>query len=90
MIAECRRINQDSYVSTLCEFTKIYGIGPETAKDLYTKGFRSMQDLEEYYKQQLKVPGKREQAKAFLNSLALRHDFEVKYVSLSRLIPRLT
>lgn len=90
MIAECRQINQDSYVSTLCEFTKIYGIGPERAKDFYTKGFRNMQDLEEYYKQQLKVPGKTEQAEAFLNSLALRHDFEVKYASSSRFIPRIT
>jgi DNA polymerase mu len=80
MITECRRIQQDAYINTLVEFTKIYGIGPETAKDLYTKGLRNMQDLELYYRQQLKLPNKRKRAEDFLSSLALRHDFEVKYV----------
>jgi DNA polymerase mu len=33
----------------LSEFTKIYGIGPATAKDLYSRGLRTIEDLKRYY-----------------------------------------
>lgn len=81
MITECRRIQQDEWITTLTEFTKVYGIGPEKAKGLYDKGLRSLKDVENYYTRQLKIERK-DWIEGMLHSLALRHDFEIKYVLL--------
>jgi len=74
---------------SLSAFTSIHGIGPHTARHLYSLGLRSIEDLEKYYEV---TPGNTREGtlleastseelgveKSIQVSLALRHDFSQK------------
>ncbi|KAF8653272.1 hypothetical protein AX16_003974 [Volvariella volvacea WC 439] len=49
VVSESETIRQTARYQSLAKFTEIYGIGPKTARDLYDKGLRTLEDLEKYY-----------------------------------------
>ncbi|KAF8435028.1 DNA polymerase mu [Boletus edulis BED1] len=74
---------------SLSAFNSIHGIGPHTARHLYTLGLRSIEDLEKYYEVTITHEGTSSQFevgtsneigvdKSIRVSLALRHDFSQK------------
>lgn len=78
MIEETRNLQNDPYYQTLASFTSIYGIGNFTAKLLYTKGMRTLQHLEGYYRNELKTTKNKANIEGMLHSLALKDDFKLK------------
>ncbi|KAF5321048.1 hypothetical protein D9619_001670 [Psilocybe cf. subviscida] len=48
-ISESREIRASERFKSLSAFAKIYSIGPTTARMLYSKGCRTVEDLERYY-----------------------------------------
>jgi DNA polymerase/3'-5' exonuclease PolX len=47
LLANKETIKKDQRLATLVEFTKIHGVGPSTARDLYDKyGCRTLADVE--------------------------------------------
>ncbi|KAJ3877929.1 DNA polymerase mu [Lentinula edodes] len=49
-ISECKSILSGTRYHSLVEFTTVYGIGPATARNLYSLGLRTIKDLENHYK----------------------------------------
>ncbi|KAE9411611.1 Nucleotidyltransferase, partial [Gymnopus androsaceus JB14] len=49
-ITECNDILSEARYQSLVAFTEIYGIGPSTARNLYSLGLRTIEDLEKHYK----------------------------------------
>lgn len=78
MIKETQEILNDNYYTTLSMFETIYGIGPSTARDLYSKGLRTFKDLEEYYTEQFLASKDKEKLQGILYSLALSDDLSIK------------
>ncbi|PVF97046.1 Nucleotidyltransferase [Serendipita vermifera] len=80
MIEETQKLQNDPMYDILAEFTKIYGIGPSKARQLYDLGMRSFDDLKGHFSRELES-GKSKDAvytQSLLHSLALHHEFEVK------------
>ncbi|KAJ3724399.1 hypothetical protein C8R42DRAFT_701765 [Lentinula raphanica] len=48
-ISECKSILNDARYQSLVDFTTVYGIGPSTARNLYSSGLRTFEDLEKHY-----------------------------------------
>ncbi|KII95670.1 hypothetical protein PLICRDRAFT_225804 [Plicaturopsis crispa FD-325 SS-3] len=48
-VVESENIAASIRFQALCSFTTVHGIGPTTARRLYSLGFRTIEDLEEYY-----------------------------------------
>ncbi|KAF5393206.1 hypothetical protein D9757_000510 [Collybiopsis confluens] len=48
-VSECKDILSDIRYQSLVSFTTIHGIGPTTARKLYSHGLRTLQDLDKYY-----------------------------------------
>lgn len=48
-ISECKYISTSERFISLSAFTTIYGIGPHTARNLYARGLRTLNDLDAFY-----------------------------------------
>ncbi|KAH8834887.1 hypothetical protein DL96DRAFT_1701904 [Flagelloscypha sp. PMI_526] len=48
-ITETMKIESSSRYTSLNTFTQVHGIGPTTARSLYTDGLRTLEDLRRYY-----------------------------------------
>lgn len=78
MIEETRNLEKDEYYKTLGTFTSLYGIGNVTAKRLYSMGMRTLEHLEDYYRDELKTTKNKANIEGMLHSLALQDDFRLK------------
>ena len=92
MIAE-KKLSSTRFL-TLSAFNTIHGIGPHTARRLYSLGLRTVEDLEKYYEVTPRVTHEGIQAqlqeshskevgveRSIQISLTLRHDFSQKCVN---------
>jgi Fingers domain of DNA polymerase lambda len=81
-------ILEDNKYHILNDFASIYGVGPVTAKILYSEGLRTLEDLKSYYKvpADLKATTHQKRNETFLAeswidvSLALKEDLSIKCV----------
>lgn len=48
-ISECKYILASERFISLSAFTTVYGIGPHTARNLYARGLRTLDDLDAFY-----------------------------------------
>ncbi|KAJ3737501.1 DNA polymerase mu [Lentinula guzmanii] len=48
-ISECKSILSETRYQSLVDLTTVYGIGPATARKLYSSGLRTIKDLEKHY-----------------------------------------
>ncbi|KAI9568766.1 hypothetical protein HD554DRAFT_2021404 [Boletus coccyginus] len=88
-IQEAQKFVASTRFMSLSTFTSVHGIGPHTARHLYSLGLRSIEDLEKYYevtpgttREGILLEGSISQElgveKSIQVSLALRHDFSQK------------
>ncbi|KAJ4483506.1 DNA polymerase mu [Lentinula aciculospora] len=48
-ISECKNVLSETRYRSSVDFTAIYGVGPVTARKLYSSGLRTINDLEKHY-----------------------------------------
>jgi DNA polymerase IV len=87
MIEETQVLQSDPMYDILAEFTKVYGIGPKKARQLYDMGMRSFDDLKEYFSRELELQKSKDvtYTESMLHSLALHDEFNVKWVKSSQI-----